>query len=34
VSTVPEVSIAHSLDAPLEEVSVTPVPPIAQAFDE
>ena len=34
VSTVPEVSIAHSLAAPLDDVSVTPVPPTAQALAE
>ena len=34
VSTELTVSVAHSLDAPALDVSVTPVPPIAHALDE
>ena len=34
VSTVLDVSVAHSFAAPFDAVSVTPVPPIAQAFAE
>ena len=34
VSTAPPVVVAHSFAAPLLDVVVTPVPPIAHAFEE